>query len=1229
MAFNPGKGVEEQEKNGFSLCQGIQNSDSPTFENAKQDGIAPAHQSSTDTTPGETTSTPASSLSVPTSETQSPPKEVKTERDEMLDNLSTYIGIGALKKRNGMHDEEEIGSVLNTDDFPEAEITSLEKHNWIRTSVVVCENDPRWCFVRVYVLPDDVGQKHVARSSKALRRALKVIMMKVDRSVDAWEGRYDADETMADEEPDAGEDESLWYIFNTLQDPKPQVETMRDLYARRSMEELLTVTANGHLETGQDFSGVEGLKTPLYPYQRRSAAAMVQREAQPAQALDPRLQVCKTPVGDEYFYDKEEGSILCEKRMYSEACGGILAETMGCGKTLICLAVILSTRGHVPQIPLQYQEMGNPVRDKTASLVEMAAAAAGRFSLPWKNHFDSLSRAGESYFRCIQACESNRGAYIIPTHTARHGGRSGVAFPRPPAQHLRLCSGTLIIVPPNLVDHWEHQIANHTEGLKVFVLRNNSAVTPSADDLLQYDIVLFSRIRFEKESGEVVNNRRASVRKEDSPLTRLHWLRIIVDEGHNVAGHQTNMTHLLSQLHVERRWIVSGTPSSGLYGVEVSLASQETSDADRSEATTAALRGRKKTGNAIDNENKDLDNLRRIVVKFLDLKPWSNSKGNDPADWTKYIKPVGKDGKRRKAPYLRATLQSLVVRHCLDVIHHETPLPQLHNKVVYLEPTYYDKLSLNLFIFILEVNAIASERKDQDYMFHPRNRKHLSLTINNLRQAGFWWNGFEQADISGTIDNATEYLDKNRDRMSEADIATLTEGIRIAQKALSCGSWNAFKQLHELGVFVQGFPSHAQGLWALAHDSHSEPLLMGVSLARRAQKFVASNLNTYDPAEGLAGAGIKARRELSEREGQNGDPGKKNMPERIVNTKSPKKTFSKGLFKTLPSESPLAATKLVGTASAKLTYLLDRVQELHSTEKIIIFYDNNNAAFWIAEGLELLGVDFRIYANTLKPALRTAYLALFRESEAVHVLLMDLRQASHGLHIANASRVFIVNPIWQPTVESQAIKRAHRIGQTRPVFVETLVLKDTLEDKILKRRKEMSDAEIQQAEKDLLDDNTMSTIIQNENFIPMPEDEASTRLARLRNPPGFFDRHKLPIPDGTDLDDAKDKSPSKPTKTTTPRKRKRVIMPDATPDEKPDIVTPHRQRSTSAGLEYRNENGILMTPPSRGSSRSPMPQRLFSPGRISPSANRGNRQGSVGAVKTEKRVSIFGGEENS
>lgn len=683
-----------------------------------------------------------------------------------------------------------------------------------------------------------------------------------------------------------------------------------------------------------------------------------------------------------------------------------------------------------------------------------------------------------------------------------------------------------MVVPNNLVDHWEHQIHKHTEGLKVKVLRRSSDTTPSVKELLKFDIVLFAKTRFEAESGEQVDNRRNSFVQVDSTLSQLHWLRVIVDEGENVAGQGTRMTHIFGQLHFERRWVVSGTPADGLYGVEVSLASQEASDSDKGsseEVAAGILQARKKTGIVDDTEMKALDRLRRIVIEFLDLKPWSNPQQADRADWTTYIKPVGKDGKRRKTPAIRATLQGLMVRHQYETVEQEVELPKLYNHVKYLEPQFHDRLSINLFLFGLAVNAITSERQGSDYMFDPTNRKHLNQTINNLRQAGFWWAGSNEEDVQKTIDVALKYLEKSREKMTAPDIKQLTRGVDVARRALSCSTWREFKHLHELGIFIKNFPEDHREQWALDPSKPHDPFLLGLTQACKVQQHVTKNLRLPDPTTGLSGAGIKFRAELienarttSDRSASDSVPsssaGQLSHSTKPPDKKSAKKTFKQNIFRSLAEDSHLMKTMFVGTASAKLTYLLDKVSELQKEEKIIIFYDNMNSAYWIAEGLELLGIEFRIYASSLKTELRTEYLEIFRESEHVRVLLMDLRQASHGLHLAQASRVFIINPIWQPNVESQAIKRAHRIGQTRPVYVETLVLRNTLEDRMLRRRKEMSAAEMQQAEKSLLDDNAMSDIIQNEPFLELG-DKAESSVAWLNHPTPFFDRHRLPIPD--------------------------------------------------------------------------------------------------------------------
>jgi hypothetical protein len=209
----------------------------------------------------------------------------------------------------------------------------------------------------------------------------------------------------------------------------------------------------------------------------------------------------------------------------------------------------------------------------------------------------------------------------------------------------------------------------------------------------------------------------------------------------------------------------------------------------------------------------------------------------------------------------------------------------------------------------------------------------------------------------------------------------------------------------------------------------------------------------------------------------------------------------------LPANSPLRNTRIIGTSSAKLTYLIDKVVKHQASEKILIFYDGENAAFYIAQCLEMLYINHRIYARTLANATRSEYVALFNEDPDVRVLLIDVACGALGLNLNAASVVLIVNPINRPGIEAQAIKRAHRIGQTRDVLVETLVLEGTIEEAIFKRAKQMSRAQHLEA-KTLEDDNQIVSIIQNAAVLPIlpGEDRGIEQFARLQVPQRVFGR---------------------------------------------------------------------------------------------------------------------------
>jgi superfamily II DNA or RNA helicase len=73
----------------------------------------------------------------------------------------------------------------------------------------------------------------------------------------------------------------------------------------------------------------------------------------------------------------------------------------------------------------------------------------------------------------------------------------------------------------------------------------------------------------------------------------------------------------------------------------------------------------------------------------------------------------------------------------------------------------------------------------------------------------------------------------------------------------------------------------------------------------------------------------------------------------------------------------------------------------------------------------------------------------FGKKQDIQTFLISLKAGGTGLNLTAADYVFILDPWWNPSVEEQAIARAHRIGQTRTVMVLKFITKDTIEEKIL------------------------------------------------------------------------------------------------------------------------------------------------------------------------------------
>lgn len=85
----------------------------------------------------------------------------------------------------------------------------------------------------------------------------------------------------------------------------------------------------------------------------------------------------------------------------------------------------------------------------------------------------------------------------------------------------------------------------------------------------------------------------------------------------------------------------------------------------------------------------------------------------------------------------------------------------------------------------------------------------------------------------------------------------------------------------------------------------------------------------------------------------------------------------------------------------------------------------------------------------------------FQETPETSAFLISLKAGGHGLNLTAADYVFLLDPWWNPAVESQAVDRAHRMGQQRPVMAYRMICRDTVEEKIValqKSKRELADS---------------------------------------------------------------------------------------------------------------------------------------------------------------------------
>ena len=153
-----------------------------------------------------------------------------------------------------------------------------------------------------------------------------------------------------------------------------------------------------------------------------------------------------------------------------------------------------------------------------------------------------------------------------------------------------------------------------------------------------------------------------------------------------------------------------------------------------------------------------------------------------------------------------------------------------------------------------------------------------------------------------------------------------------------------------------------------------------------------------------------------------------------------------------------AETRLPG---AKLEAFLDLVEDLiRNRHKALVFSQFVGQLERVRDALIERGIAHQYLDGGTPAKDREKRVAAFQAGEG-DLFLISLRAGGTGLNLTAADYVIHLDPWWNPAVEDQASDRAHRIGQQRPVTVYRLIVRDSIEEKIL---------ELHRAKRDLASD---------------------------------------------------------------------------------------------------------------------------------------------------------------
>ena len=140
------------------------------------------------------------------------------------------------------------------------------------------------------------------------------------------------------------------------------------------------------------------------------------------------------------------------------------------------------------------------------------------------------------------------------------------------------------------------------------------------------------------------------------------------------------------------------------------------------------------------------------------------------------------------------------------------------------------------------------------------------------------------------------------------------------------------------------------------------------------------------------------------------------------------------------------------TDSGKLAKLDELLSELKAGgHRVLLYFQMTRMINLMEEYLTYRNYKYCRLDGSTKLEDRRDTVADFQQRPDIFVFLLSTRAGGLGINLTAADTVIFYDSDWNPTIDSQAMDRAHRLGQTRQVTVYRLITRGTIEERIRKR----------------------------------------------------------------------------------------------------------------------------------------------------------------------------------